>query len=94
MHIDATEYYKLTTLLRNADIPYQTVLHTYAMGNDYQICIPSVSFWQQRKGINIAINALTYGHEKGLLELWDGKGNPNGYLTAEEAFEKIKEMGW
>lgn len=35
----------------------------------------------------------SYGHEQGLLELWDNKNEPIGYLTANEVIEIINERG-
>ena len=35
----------------------------------------------------------TFGYEQGLLEMWGKNMNdPEGYLTAKECFEKIKEI--
>lgn len=35
----------------------------------------------------------SYGYEQGLLEMWGKNMNdPEGYLTAKECFEKIKEI--
>lgn len=31
----------------------------------------------------------SYGHEQDLLEIYKGKGNPDGNLTAEECFGRI-----
>ena len=42
---------------------------------------------------DVVCNKGTYGYEQGLLEMW-GKNmiDPEGYLTAKECFEKIKEI--
>ena len=38
---------------------------------------------------DVAFHSGTYGHEDGLLEFWTEYGDPQGWLTAEEAFKCI-----
>ena len=40
------------------------------------------------KACDFILNEISYGHELGLLEWWDGgNGEPNGNLTAEQCVE-------
>lgn len=87
------EIHKLQKLLFENDIHYEN--EAWATGE--HICIPSKQAWlddQNEKRISIICCAGSYGYESGLLEMWapgvweDVIGN----LTAEEAFERVKEV--
>lgn len=91
MVIDATEIKKLDSLLKEENIRHELVEKSYAMGDHFELCIPSVNAWQRHTGMSVSINSITYGHAHGLVEFWDGKGDPVGYLNAEEALKLIKE---
>ena len=87
------EIHKLQRLLFENDIKYENEAW---MTGEY-ICIPSIQALKEdkdEKRISIICCAGSYGYESGLLEMWapgvweDVIGN----LTAEEAFEKIKEV--
>ena len=87
------ETHKLQRLLFENNIKYEN--EAWLTGE--HICIPSIQAWKEdkdEKRISIICCAGSYGYENGLLEMWapgvweDVIGN----LTAEEAFEKIKEV--
>ena len=98
MFIDQTEIKKLDDLLKKEGIPHEFVHKSFAMGDHYQICIPSVRAWaesvcfdNQPACISVSINSLTAGHVNGMIELWERMDDPVGNLTAEAAMKLIKE---
>ena len=91
MVINPTELKKLSDLLKADGIAHEYRKVEYAMGDHNHICIPTISDWDNRNGFSVAINCLTMGHDRGLLEFWDGRTDPIGYLTAEEALEIIRK---
>lgn len=40
--------------------------------------------------ISVICGHDSYGGKKGLLEMWDGQDDPEGYLTAEDIIEILK----
>ena len=91
MVIDGTEIKRLDKLLISSRIAHDLLEKKYAMGMHYEICIPSAQAWGKHEGISVAINCLTAGHGRGLIELWDGKDDPIGNLTADKAMEIIRK---
>lgn len=93
MVIDSAEIMKLDDLLKKEGIPHDCIQKSFAMGDHYEICIPSAEAWANKtaNAISIAINSLTYGHAVGQIELWAHGDEPVGYLTAETAMKLIKE---
>lgn len=55
-----------------------------------EISIYRTHFEHKGRHISVIIGDGTYGGDKGLLEMWDGNGEPEGWLTAEEVIERIK----
>lgn len=87
MRIDLTEMRKLQRMLEEADIPYD--IHKLFRGEqieyfghkDVRVC-------------DVICHEYSYGVEQGLLEmmgLCDTVDSVEGYLTAEEVFERIKK---
>ena len=79
------EMYKLVNLLTQAKIPFEVgeILGTLQV------------FYPQKKNpiCDAICHAGSYGHEEGLLEIMglvEGD-SVEGYLTAEEVFERIKK---
>ena len=91
MFIDSTEIKKLTTLLLESGVHFEFYKKAFAMGNHYEVCMPSISAWRRKEGMSVSINCITEGHTKGLLEFWDGNSEPIGHLTAEAAMEIIRK---
>ena len=87
------ETHKLQKLLFENDIHYEN--EAWISGE--HICIPSIQAWKEdkdEKRISIICCAGSYGYESGLLGMW-APGvweDVIGDLTAEEAFDKIKEV--
>ena len=95
MIIDLSEFDKLERMLRDAGIKYER--------EDEEDGTPDYKWefhrlrhpepYGEKWLWDVVCNSASYGHEKGLLEIW-GKdiAEPEGWLTAEECFDKIKKI--
>lgn len=81
-----TEMYKLINLLIKAKIPFEVTEN---------MDTPQVWYPSKESHICDAIcHSGSYGHEQGLLEIMGltiDSDDVEGYLTAEEVFERIQE---
>lgn len=93
LHVDLQQFSKLCFMLNDAKIHYET----YARLGGMSLAIPDYkSFSTEHDGnrtISVICNSGSYGGEKGLLEIYAPGLNDGveGWLTAEEAFEYIKD---
>lgn len=81
-----TEMYKLINLLIKAKIPFEVT----EMVDTPQVWYPSEDICI----CDVICHSGSYGHEKGLLEIMGltaDSDDVEGYLTAEEVFERIQE---
>ena len=83
-----TEMEKLIKLLEEEKIPFET---TECWGAT-QVCYPS----SNNRVCDAVCHSFSYGHERGLLEIMglvneeEVGDSVEGYLTAEDVFERIK----
>jgi len=83
------ELVKLASLLTNAKIPFE---FNSIFDEDDQICYPSYD----NRICDAVCHKISYGHEKGLLEIMglvdeEVVGDTvEGWLTAEEVFKRIE----
>lgn len=87
IEIDYTEMVKLELYLQEAKIPYRI---------DYVIGMPSVQYYGHSNELvcDTICHSGSYGYEKGLLEIMGLTSNYDsveGWLTAREVFERIRE---
>ena len=82
------EMIKLRQMLDDMGIEWEDVSEHY--GNLIDITIYRTHFEHKGRHISVITGHGTYGGNKGLLEMWGGNGEPEGYLTAEEVIERIK----
>lgn len=93
LHIDLTQFQKLCFMLNDAKIPYETRARLGGM----QAAIPDIESYSVEHDGNRTISVIcfsgSYGAEQGLLEIYAAGLNDDveGYLTADEAFEYIKD---
>ena len=93
--IDLTELDKLERMLKDAGVKYErideedgTPVFTWEF---HQLRHPEP--FGEKWLWDVVCNSASYGHEKGLLEIWGRNiSEPEGWLGAEECFEKIKEI--
>lgn len=90
------EMNKLRKLLDDMGIEWQDMSTTLIM-DDLVKNLPPIDLSMFRTHfsyndvrISVICGYGSYGGKKGLLEMWDGNGEPEGYLTAEEVIERIK----
>lgn len=81
-----SEMDKLEQMLKEAGIPHEVTYQEEFPGNPKQIWYPC----RERVVYNAVCNAMSYGHEEGLLEIM-GFVNVEGHLLAEEVFERIQK---
>ena len=89
--IDFTEMRKLQRMLDEANIPYD--IHKLFNGEQIEYFGHGDMFKDERV-CDVICHEYSYGVEQGLLEmmgLCDTVDNVEGYLTAEEVFERIKK---
>lgn len=82
------EMYKLVTLLTEAHIPFEA---RPCWDSTIQVCYPNAS---EDMVCDAVCHNFSYGHEEGLLEIMglvneDVYDDVEGYLTAEEVFNRI-----
>lgn len=80
-----TQMEKLVMLLVKTHIPFQ-------VWNQSLFEVPKVSIpCQNDEVFSIICNPMSYGHEKGLLEIWekDGMDDVVGWLTAEDVMNIV-----
>lgn len=82
------EMIKLRQMLDDMGIEWEDVSEHYGILID--ISIYRTHFEHKGRHISVITGHGTYGGDKGLLEMWDGNGEPEGWLTAEEVIERIK----
>ena len=93
LHVDLQQFNKLCFMLNDAKIDYETEARLGGMG----LAIPdNKSFSTRHDGnrtVSVVCHSGSYGREEGLLEIYaPGLNNGvEGWLTAEEAFEYIKD---
>lgn len=91
--VKTAEFDRLQQLLDEKGIEYVRIDDQVDLG-------PYGSFWyyqlRKNKGMkmvwSVVCHTFSYGHEEGLLEFWTGKGDTEGWLSAEGALEMIKEV--
>ena len=81
------EMIKLRQMLDDMGVEWEDVSSLYKFE---EIFIYRTHFEHKGRHISVIIGLETYGGDEGLLEMWDGNGEPEGYLTAEEVIERIK----
>ena len=83
------EIFRLKEMLENENIPFEFIEHEDVEG--YQITYPIMDTSILQFDISIIQHKYSYGNDENLLEMWDlSKGEPEGYLSAEEVLERIK----
>ena len=83
------EIFRLKEMLENENIPFEFIEHEDLEG--YQITYPIMDTSILQFDISIIQHKYSYGNDENLLEMWDlSKGEPEGYLSAEEVLERIK----
>ena len=88
-HTDLTEFNKLEELLRKNEIPFEREDEIGFM--DFHQ-LRSIEMIGEKYVWDVICHFGSYGHEKGLLEIWgENMDEPEGFLSAEECLEKIKE---
>ena len=93
--IDLTELDRLETMLRDAGIEYEredsSNGRTGFLWEFHQLRHPAP--YGEKWLWDVICNTGSYGYQSGLLELWGRNiSQPEGWLRAEECFEKIKEI--
>lgn len=81
------EMIKLRQMLDDMGIKWKDVSEHFRL---IDLSIYRTHFEHKGRHISVIIGHGTYGGNKGLLEMWDGNGEPEGWLTAEEVIERIK----
>lgn len=85
------EMIKLRQMLDDMGIKWEDVSSHYEVKEiTIDLSIYRTHFEHKGRHISVIIGHGTYGGNEGLLEMWDGNGEPEGYLTAEEVIERIK----
>jgi hypothetical protein len=85
------EMIKLRQMLDDMGIEWEDVSSHYKFDESLiDLSIYRTHFEHKDRHISVIIGHGTYGGDKGLLEMWDGNGEPEGWLTAEEVIERIK----
>lgn len=92
MKIDFQQIFKLKKMLRCEDIPFEfREIKDFRSG--YQLFYPN----EENKVCDVILHKISYGHEQGLLEIMglvdeEKIGDEvEGYLTADECFNRIKK---
>lgn len=92
---DLTEFNKFELMLKDAGIEYvRDDDGNFDLLDWHQIRSSEEENWNRQQGwFSVICHFGSYGYDRGLLEFWgDFMNDPIGYLTAEECFEKLKEM--
>lgn len=90
------EMIKLRQMLDDMGIEWQDMTTTLILDDLVKNLTPiDLSIFRTHfsyNGVRVSVicGHETYGGDKGLLEMWDGNGEPEGWLTAEEVIERIK----
>lgn len=86
------EMIKLRQMLDNMGIEWEDVsckdVSSYYVTID--LSIYRTHFEYKGRHISVITGHGTYGGNEGLLEMWDGNGEPEGWLTAKKVIERIK----
>ena len=95
--IDLTEFNKLEEMLKNAGIEYEREDNVNGTPDFkwefHQLRCPEMTMPGEKWLWDVICNTGSYGYQSGLLELWGRNiSEPEGWLRAEECFEKIKEI--
>ena len=78
------EIFRLKEMLESENIPFEFIEYGDIKG--YQITYPTIQF-----DISVVQHRFSYGNHLNLLEMMDiSKPNVEGYLSAEDALERIK----
>ena len=88
--VDTAELYKLVGMLEAAGIPHEAFDEPQMGGAT--IKLPDYPTWKKTwKGVSVIQHRGSYGGWNGKLEVWitPGMEEPQGWLTAEEAFDMI-----
>lgn len=91
--VKTAEFDRLQQLLDKKGIEYVRIDDQVDLG-------PYGFFWyhqlRKNKGMkmvwSVVCHTFSYGSGEGLLEFYTGKGEPEGWLTAEEALKRIKKV--
>ena len=84
------EIFRLKEMLENENIPFEFIEHEDLEG--YQITYPIMDTSILQFDISIIQHKYSYGNNDNLLEMMDvSKTDVEGYLSAEDVFERIKE---
>lgn len=90
--VDTSELYKLRAMLENAGFRYEDFEEPDMGGAT--IKMPNYAEWRRtHEGVSVIQHWGSFGGREGKLEVWiepDMK-DPEGWLSAEEAFELIRE---
>lgn len=90
--VDTSEMYKLRAMLEKAGFRYEDFEEPYKGGAT--IKMPNHAEWiRTYEGVSVIQSWISNGGLEGKLEVWikPDMVDPIGWLTAEEAFELIKE---
>lgn len=90
--IDTSQLDKLQKLLDKKKIAYERIdlkeemFSGGAFSHHQLVCADGDKVW------SVICSPISDGYEEGLLEFWTGKGDTEGWLSAEGALEMIKEV--
>ena len=95
--LNLTELDKLERMLKDAGIKYERIDEEDGtpvyMWEFHQLRCPEMILLGKKWLWYVICNTGSYGSQSGLLELWGRNiSEPEGWLRAEECFEKIKEI--
>ena len=92
--VDTSELRRLHAMLNDAGIRHQ-LIEEKCMGGA-TIKIPGLREWRRDRGISVIQHYSSFGGRSGKLECWCKlpkcmEGEPHGWMSAEEVFERIRE---
>ncbi len=92
--VDVSELRKLSGMLTDAGVPHEW--HDLPEMGGAMLKIPGMEAWldYEAPAISVIQYAHSYGGDEGLVEVWrrPKDSEPVGWLTAREAFKRIKEV--
>ena len=86
------EIFRLKEMLERENIPFEFIECKEVEG--YQLAYPKFSKSNEiiECDISVVQHKYSYGNDVNLLEMWDmSKDDTEGYLSAEDVFERIKK---
>lgn len=85
------EIFRLKEMLEKENIPFEFIERKEVEG--YQLAYPK--FLKPNEiieAVSVIQHKFSYGNDVNLLEIWEtSKGDVEGYLSAEDVFERIKK---